>query len=84
LSVGSTRYALTGTLPLGAWNHCELRVVAAGPGTSTVVVKVNGATAFSTTTATLATTGVKTVQFGNETKAQAFSLLADEIRIAVS
>ena len=84
ISVGSTRYVLTGTLPLGVWKHFELRVVAGGSGASTVTVRSDGVTVFSTTTATLATTGIKTVQFGNETKAQAFSLLADEVRIALS
>jgi hypothetical protein len=84
ISVGGTRYVLTGTLPLGVWKHFELRIVAGGSGASTVTVRSDGVTVFSTVTATLATTGIKTVQFGNETKAQAFSLLADEVRIASS
>ena len=82
---GSTnRLATTGTLPLNSWGHFELHVITAGTGVSTVEIRLNGTLIFSTTTAGLATTGIKTVQFGNETKAQAFSLLADEVRIAWS
>jgi predicted phage tail protein len=84
IAVGSTHFATTGTLPLNTWGHFELYVIAAGTGVSTVEVRLNGGVIYSTAIATLTTAGIKTVQFGNETKNQPFSLLADEVRITWS
>ena len=56
-------------------------MIASGTGTSTAQLFVNGIAVFATTTAGLDPAGVKTLQLGNETKRQAFTLLADQIGV---
>jgi len=71
----------TGRLPLNTWGFFELYVIIAGTGTSTLELKLDGNLVYQTTTASLGTAGVVTVQIGNETKAQAFTLVADNISV---
>jgi hypothetical protein len=79
----SGTYNLTsGKLPLGAWGRLQLHVVTAGSA-STVEVLLNGSQIYKTTAANLGSSGVATVQIGNDTKSQAFDLAADEITVTV-
>jgi hypothetical protein len=81
LTVGGTTYATGQTVQLGTWNHFRLHVIASGTGVSTAELSLNGTVIFSTTTGSLALAGIRTLQFGSETKRQAFTLLADNIGV---
>ena len=80
---GGGNFITTGTLALNTWGHLELHVITSGASTSTVEVLLNGTQVYRSTTASLGTSGVLTVQIGNETKAQAFTLAADNITVWV-
>jgi hypothetical protein len=54
--------------------------VVAGTGVSTVEVRLNGTTVYQNTTASLGYEGIATVQIGNDTARQAFTLHADNIK----
>ena len=75
----ATNYLLSGTLPLNTWAHFDVHVTMAGTSASTVEVWLNGTRVYQTSTASLSTAGVATIQVGNETKAQTFSLVADNV-----
>jgi len=81
VSHGSTRYRLNGLLPLNTWAEFRLHVITAGAGTSTIEVYQDGVLVFSTTTADLGSSGVLTVQIGNDTSRQTFWLIADDILV---
>ena len=80
LGFGGTNVTTTGKLALGTWATVELHVITAGTS-STIEVKLNGAQVYATTTASLGTAGVQTIQVGNDTAAQAFTLAADDIDV---
>ena len=72
----------TGRLPLGSWAQLGLRVVTAGAA-STVEVTLNGVPVYATAAANLGSGGVTSVQIGNDTKSQAFDLVADTVAVTV-
>jgi hypothetical protein len=78
---GATSYLASSTLPLNTWAHLELHVTA-GAGSGTVELRLNGSPVYSSSTATLSG-GLATVQLGNETAKQAFTLVADNISVVV-
>src|SRR3954451_21172802 len=80
LGYGGAYVTTTGKLALGTWAKIELHVITAGAN-STIEVKVDGTQVSSTTTASLGTAGVQTIQVGNDTAAQAFSLAADDVDV---
>ena len=80
LGFGGANVTTTGKLALGTWATVELHVITAGTS-STIEVKLNGAQVYATTTASLGTAGVQTIQVGNDTAAQAFTLAADDIDV---
>jgi hypothetical protein len=73
----------TGRLPLGTWGHFTVHVITGPAGAGTVAVSLNGTQIYSTTTATLGTAGVASVQLGNETKKQPFGLVADNVAVTL-
>jgi hypothetical protein len=75
----STRYATTGKLPLGTWAQVEVHTITAGPGASTLDVRLNGTSIFQSSSSSLGSTGVLTLQVGNDTAAQPFTLVADDV-----
>jgi hypothetical protein len=75
----STRYATTGKLPLGTWAQVEVHTITAGPGASTLDVRLNGSSIFQSSSSSLGSTGVLTLQVGNDTAAQPFTLVADDV-----
>ena len=79
VSIGSTGFDTTGRLALNTWARLELHVVVAGTGVSTVEVRLNGTTVYRNTTASLGYEGIATVQIGNDTARQTFTLHADNI-----
>jgi hypothetical protein len=72
-------HTTAGRLPLTTWARFTLHVVTAGTGASTIEVRMNGSPIYSTTSASLGSAGVVTLQIGNETRQQTFSLVADDI-----
>jgi Concanavalin A-like lectin/glucanases superfamily len=80
VSYGSTNVATSGTVALGTWANLQLHVITAGTA-STVEVSLNGTLVYSTASASLGTTAAATVQIGNETPAQAFTIVADNITV---
>ena len=77
---GGGNFVSSGTLALNTWANLQLHVIVAGT-TSTVEVRLNGTLVYQTTSAGLGTSGVSTVQIGNETAAQAFTIVADTINV---
>jgi hypothetical protein len=80
VGVGSSHFSTTGKLPLNTWGNVAVHVIANG-ARSTIEVKLNGVLVYSTTTASLGTAGIATLQLGNDTAAQAFNLVADTITV---
>jgi hypothetical protein len=79
---GGTYNSTTGTLPLNSWAKLELHVIAGGSGTSTIEARLNGALIYATQTASLPSGGVATLQIGNNTASQAFTLVADDLSVS--
>jgi hypothetical protein len=71
--------ATTGRLPAATFERFEVSVTTAGAGASTITVRIDGNQVYSTTSASLGTAGVATLQIGNDTKSQAFVVVADDI-----
>ncbi len=80
LTYGGSFFTTTGSLPLDTWGTISMRVVTNGAA-STIEVRLNGSLIYRTTSASLGTAGVQTVQIGNDTAAQAFTLVADTIDV---
>lgn len=68
----------TGRVPLNRWVSARVAVTTAG-STSLVELSLDGKVVYRTTSANLGTTGVLTVQLGNDTKSQQFTLAADNV-----
>jgi hypothetical protein len=80
LNQNGTRAKTTGTLPLGQWRNVEIHVTIAGAA-SVVQVRVDGAQVYTTSTANLGTSGIKTMQLGNDTAAQQFAIAVDNVSV---
>lgn len=80
LTYGGAHFSTSGSLPMSTWGLIELHVITSG-SSSTVEVRLNGTLIYSTTSASLGTAGVSTVQLGNDTAAQAFSIVADTVNV---
>lgn len=78
---GTTRFLTNGLLPLNTWTQVKLHVITAGTGLSTIEVFINDTLVLTTNSASLGTTGVLTVQIGNDTSKQIFTLMADDVVI---
>ena len=77
---GSGNFATSATLSLNTWANLQLHVITAG-ATSTVEVLKDGTLIYQTTSANLGTVGASTVQIGNDTAAQAGTVVADNINV---
>ncbi len=71
----------SGVLPLSTWGRFEVHVVAGAAGAGVVEVTLNGTPIFQTATGTVGTTGIATVQIGNDTAKQTFGLVADDLLV---
>ena len=82
LKVGSGTYQkISASLPLNTWLRLTVHLKVGAAGAGVVDVYKDGIKAFSTTTATLGTNPIASVELGNDTTAQAFSSLADNVAI---
>jgi hypothetical protein len=79
---GGTTYPSTAKLPLGSWASFKVHAVTTGTGTSTVELTLNGVSIYSTNTASLGTSGIRTIQVGND-KQLPFALYADNIQARI-
>src|SRR6266508_99091 len=80
LGYGGSYFSTSGSLPLNTWATLALHVITNG-ATSTVEVSLNGSLIYQTGSASLGTAGVSTLQIGNDTAAQAFTIVADTINV---
>ncbi len=79
---GATRWLASQTMPLNTWVKFDLHIITAGSGASTIELFMNGIRATQINTANLGTSGIYTIQIGNETLKQVFTLFADDIQIS--
>jgi tartrate-resistant acid phosphatase type 5 len=79
---GATRWLANRTMPLNTWVKFDLHVIIVGNGTSTIEVYMDGVLAAKTTTANMGTAGIFTIQIGNDTSKQIFTLYADDIIVS--
>jgi Concanavalin A-like lectin/glucanases superfamily len=77
---GGANFATTGKLALSTWGTLSLHVIVNGTG-STVVVRLDGNLIYQSTDAGLGSAGISTVQIGNETAAQPFTLVVDTVSV---
>jgi hypothetical protein len=82
MNINGSPVSTTGMLALNTWGHFDLHVITAGTA-STVELKLNGTVVYSSTTASLGTAGIATIQIGNETAKQAGTVVADNITARV-
>ena len=80
VNYGGSFFATTGSIPLDTWGTISLHVITNGLA-STVEARLNGTLIYQTTSASLGTAGIQTVQIGNDTGSQAFTILADTISV---
>ncbi|HEY3020261.1 MAG TPA: hypothetical protein VGJ32_08715 [Solirubrobacteraceae bacterium] len=71
--------ATSGRLPAATFARLDVAVTTAGAGASTLTVRIDGVQVYTTTTASLGTAGVGILQIGNDTKSQAFVVVADDV-----
>src|SRR5207247_5283534 len=67
-------------LALNTWATFSIYLTTNGAA-STVAITLNGTQIYSSTTANLGTAGIATIQIGNDTAAQVFGLVADNISV---
>ena len=82
INQSGTSISTTGLLSLNTWSQFDVRVITAGTSASTIEVYQNGILIYQTTTASLGTSGILSVQVGNETAKQIFTLFADNVQIS--
>jgi hypothetical protein len=69
----------TGLLPLSTWGVLSLHTIVAGAA-STVSVTLNGTSIYTTAAASMSSP-IRTVQIGNDTAAQAFGIVVDDVQV---
>ncbi len=80
----SGEYKPTGKrVTLGTWHRLELRAVVGQADRDVVEVWLDRVKVYETSQATLGTGPIESVQLGNETAAQAYTLVADEVVVTV-
>ncbi|HEY2741626.1 MAG TPA: hypothetical protein VGI69_05540, partial [Gaiellaceae bacterium] len=80
VNYGGTYYLSSGRLALNTWATFSVHLTTNGAA-STVAISLNGTQIYQTTTASLGTAGIATLQIGNDTAAQVFGLVADNISV---
>ncbi|HET9116459.1 MAG TPA: LamG-like jellyroll fold domain-containing protein, partial [Gaiellaceae bacterium] len=80
VNYGGTYYPTSGKLTLGSWATLGIHLIFNGAA-STVTISLNGSQIYSTTSANLGTAGISTIQIGNETAAQQFTALVDNVSV---
>jgi hypothetical protein len=73
-----TNVLTSGLMTLDTWTHFDLRVVTAGAA-STIELRLDGVLVYQTSSASLGSAGISTVQTGNDTAKQTFAYVADNV-----
>jgi hypothetical protein len=79
---GGVSYVVNGTLPLGQWSRIAIHVICRAGATGTVIVTIDGVQAYRSDTASIGTTGIRSVQLGNNGGAKPFSFAYDGVDIS--
>jgi hypothetical protein len=77
---GASHFSTTAKMGLNTWYTVTVHAIING-GSSTVEVTLNGVLVYRTQAASLGVAGVSTVQIGNDTPSQPFTLAADSISV---
>jgi hypothetical protein len=77
----ASHFSTNGLLPLNTWGRVETHVIVNGTA-STIEIRLNGTVVYSATNASLGTAGIRTIQLGNDTSKQTFSLVADDVAVS--
>ena len=80
LSASSVNLAVNGQ-PLALDSNGDFAAMVSLDGASTLVVSVDGIEVYRTPAASLGLAGVGAVQLGNDTKAQPFTVVADDVEV---
>jgi len=78
-ALGGAYTATRGRLPTATFKRLAVDVVTAGTGAGTLVMRVDGTQVYATSTASLGTAGVATLQIGNDTRRQPFVVYVDDV-----
>jgi hypothetical protein len=81
VSQNGTRVKTAKTLPLNEWHNLALHVTINGAA-SVVQLRADGVQVYSTATANLGTSPIKTMQIGNDTAAQQFAIAVDNVSVS--
>ena len=80
----SGAYHSTGhPIALGTWYDLALHARVGSAGSGLVEIHLNGTQVYATSSASLGTAPIATVQIGNETSAQAYAIHVDDITVSV-
>ncbi len=78
---GGAYHRTSALLPLRTWAHFDVTLTIAGGSSSTFQVAMNGTRVYDTTTAALGSSGLSTIQLGNQMKAEYLDLYVDNISV---
>jgi hypothetical protein len=78
---GTNRYQSSALLALNSWGRLKVHVISAGTGSSTVELWLGATKILTATNANLGSSGVRTIQIGNDTSKQTFTLVADDVLV---
>jgi hypothetical protein len=80
---GTNRYQSSGMLALNSWGRLKVHVITAGSGASTIALWLGATKVLAATYANLGSSGLLTIQIGNDTSKQAFTLVADDVLVTL-
>ena len=78
---GGAYHRTSALLPLRTWAHFDVTLTIAGGSSSTFQVAMNGTRVYDTTTAALGSSGLSTIQLGNQMKAEYLDLYVDNVSV---
>lgn len=78
VSYGGTNFLTSGRLALNTWGTVRV-IVSINASGSSLEVRLNGVTIHTTSSASLGSLGLATLQIGNDTNKQAFAMTVDDV-----
>lgn len=78
---GTNRYQSSGLLALDSWVRLKAHVITAGSGASTIELWMGATKVLAVTNANLGSSGLQSIQIGNDTSKQTFTLVADDVLV---
>ena len=80
-SDGTNRWQSSALLALNSWGRLKAHVITAGTGASTVELWLGATKILTASNGNLGSSGVRSIQIGNDTSKQAFTLVADDVLV---